>query len=343
MPDTCLMVQIFHRVGPAEAPDAPADRILLELIKPLFSWGCAEGKLRGASFLRFSSRGYHVRSRFFGVEHVLRSEVEPRLQEEFGRHVALYPGDFEGEAPLSGLSATLHRKWREGGAASSGPLPPGTYDASYPDLSPEVVNYESEAVRLAERDLQTDASLRSLDLLALRPPRPVLRAFLRMLLDDALRITGLSPRDLFLLMRCLEEQWIGFFEISAEQLSPHRQAYAEKRDRYLKFFAEKRGPEDSLPTLPTALHGPFLAWLESLRGLLPPIVARNEHGLVSELCILRLEALFHLSHNRFGISLLDEISTAHMLADHYRRQLDEDTAAGAEAEASALARRMTPG
>lgn len=338
MAEYWLLAKIFYSMPDLESPEDPnGDRLVLKVARPLIAESLAQGWCRWGHYMRFSEQGYHLRLTLYGEEQALEQRVMPRLRQI----LAQAPDTDQPPMRLSPLAERLNHKW--GGPKQHFTVyPPGTAFMGVARTIDDAEAFESPAAYAAHHALNTDGAARAMALLEQAPAHRQRTAFVRLLMDDFLRLTDLSALERYCFLNYLKMQWISYFDLGPEELAPYMRLHAERAERYHAFFARKRGPQDSLVLLPEPLRPLYQGWVAALRELLPPAVRRDEHGRLTPYLSLRLLSYFHLTHNRVGVGLIQEVYLAHLLEQYYRSLLEPSQIAEAERWAQALHARSSP-
>lgn len=324
-----LLTKLFYAVRrDTGAEDVHGDRLLVELVAPLFREVREVPGVRWMNFMRFSENGYHIRFRFYGDRKILESSLGPRIATRVAELCDTAAEMFTGTQALSGISATLNRKRSRDGEIRL--FEPGFRQTGFLDDSEERALFESEEDRAAYFDFDDAACEKLLEILARRPPFQLRKLLLRQALDDLLRLAGLSAAECYLLVRYTERLWTDYFELGEQHLGPMKQYFEERRERYLAYFGEKKGPEESLRLIPESWREPYVEWMGLLRQTLPPLIRREPDGTWSRYSLLRLFAAFHLWHNRIGLGIVEEVFLAYLLGAYYRTLVSEGEQAEVE-------------
>lgn len=342
MAEFWLLAKIFYSMPNLESSEDPnGDALVLGVARPLIATCLERGWCRWGHYMRFSEQGYHLRLTLYGEEQVLEQLVMPLLEQTVQRHHAALPGPAQSPMRLSPLAQRLNHKW--GGPKERFEVyPPGTALMGVARGIDDEGVFESPEAFAAHHRLHTDGARRAIALLEQTASHKQRTAFVRLLLDDFLRLTDLGPLERYCFLNYLKMQWISYFDLGPEVLEPFMHLHAERAERYQAYFARKRGPEDSLPLLPAALRPLYQDWIASLRELLPPVLGRDGRGLLTPYVSLRLLSFFHLTHNRTGVGLVQEVYLAHLLEQHYRSLLEPWQIAEAERWSRALQERSMP-
>jgi hypothetical protein len=334
-----LSARIYYSPLDMNAPGDPqSDTILLDFIDPAIRHMRAEGWVEWATFMRFAEAGYHIYLTVYGEEETIKASAGPYLRAEFTRFRSEHPEIMQEPMVLSPNAETLNRKW--GSPAEPRKLvEPGTLLMG---LLPEEVDtegYETREAWAAQHSLHTALCRHTLDLIRLDPTPQLRNQFVRLLMDDFLRLSGLADSECYTVLRRLQQGWIDYFELKSDLLERMERLYRQKEERYQGFFRGKQRPEESLSMLPAELQPVYAEWLTTLRELGPQVIRREGGQKVTAFDAQRIIGVFHLTHNRLSIKLEDEILTAHILAQYYGSLVDP--AKRAEIDDN-LARRAQP-
>lgn len=331
-----LSARIYYSPLDVNTPGDPqSETILLEYVEPALAHLRGRGWIEWATFIRFAEGGYHVYLVLYGEEEILTAEIEPYLRREFARFRTEHPEIMQSPMVLSPNAETLNRKW-------GNPSEPRKLNAPGAILTGLLLEgsdregYESEAAWLAQQQLHTALCQHTLDLLRLNPSPQLRKQFVRLLMDDFLRLSGLSEGERYSVLRRLQQGWIDYFELKSDLVERITRVYEQKAERYQEFFTNKQQPEESLAFLPPALQPVYAVWLGTLRELGPAVIQRADEGQVTVYDAQRIIGVFHLTHNRLSIKLEDEILTAHILAEYYGSLIEPEKRAEIEEN---LARR----
>jgi hypothetical protein len=331
-----LNARVYYSPLDMSAPGDPqSETILLEFVEPALRHMREQGWIEWATFMRFAEAGYHVYLTVYGEEDVLKESADPHLRRGFELFRAGHPEIMQSPMVLSPNAETLNRKW--GDPARPRELnKPGTFLIGLLPEAVDSVGYESRAAWAAHHNLHAALCRLTLDLLRLDPSPQLRKQFVRLLMDDFLRLSGLDTAECYTVLRRLQQGWIDYFELKSDLLERLERLYRQKEDRYQEFFKRKRQPEESLALLPAELQPHYAEWLAALRELGPGVIRREGGREVTAYDAQRIIGVFHLTHNRLCIKLEDEILTAHILAQYYGSLVE--TAVRAEIDAD-LARR----
>lgn len=318
--------------------DSQSETILLEFVEPSLRHMREQGWVEWATFIRFAEAGYHVYLTVYGEENVLSGQIDPYIHRGFKQFRAEHPEIMQAPMILSPNAETLNRKW--GNPAEPRKLfEPGTIITG---ILPETVDregYESREAWTAHHRLHAALCRQTLKLLRLAPSPPLRKQFVRLLMDDFLRLSGLAVTERYGVLRRLQQGWIDYFELTSDLIERIERLYKQKEDRYQEFFRRKQQPEESLALLPAQLQPVYAEWLKILRELGPDIIRRADGGQVTTYDAQRIIGVFHLTHNRLSIKLEDEILTAHILAQYYGSLIEPEKRAEIDAT---LAQRSQP-
>ena len=319
-----LSAKIYYSPLDMSAPGDPqSETILLEFVEPALRHIREQGWAEWATFIRFAEGGYHVYLTIYGEKEVLTGNVAAYLRREFEQFRAEHPEIMQSPMILSPNAKTLNRKW----GSQTEPrklLDPGSLLIS---LLPEVVDqegYESREAWTAHHRLHTALCRLTPELLRLDPTPQLRNQFVRLLMDDFFRVSGLSNIECYVVLRRLQKGWIDYFELKPDLIEKMERVYRQKEARYQEFFRLKQQPEESLAMLPARLHPVYTEWLKTLRELGPDIIQRDADNQVTSYDAQRIIGIFHLTHNRLSIKLEDEILTAHILAQYYGSLIDPE-------------------
>jgi hypothetical protein len=336
MSERWFLAKIYYSLASIENEEDPSgNTVLVDLVRPTVRTLKEQGWIRWSTFMRFAEQGYHIRLMLYGHESVLVEKVEPYVQQALQRHRREHPEVSRQPMRLTPLAVRLNQKW--GGAKVDFELRPpddNVMGLMYNTGEDEI--FESEEAFTHHYNLQSDACERSLELLLLEPAFQARKSFVRLLVDDFLRLTDLTMLERYYFLTYLRLEWITYFELAEADLAPSYQLYRQREERYRAYFSHKQSVDDSLPMLPPHLRPFYQEWLDSLRQKLPPIIGRNANGHLTPHGSLRLLTFFHLMHNRLGVGMLHELHMAYVLAQHYRSYLT----AAQVAEADHWARQM---
>jgi hypothetical protein len=336
MSERWFLAKIYYSLANIENEEDPnGNTILVDFVRPTVRALKQQGWIRWSTFMRFAEQGYHIRFMVYGDEKVLAENVEPTVQRALQKHRAAHPEVSSRPMQLAPLAVRLNQKW--GGAKRDYALRPP--DANVMGLmydTGEDEIFESEEAFTNHYNLQSDACERALDLLALEPRFQARKSFVRLLVDDFLRLTDLTELECYYFLTYLRLEWITYFEIADADLEPSYRVYHEREQRYRAYFQRKQTVDDSLAMLPSHLQALYRDWLDSLRQKLPAVIGRDAAGHLTPHGSLRLLTFFHLMHNRLGVGMMQELHMAYVLAQHYRSYLT----AAQVAEADAWARMM---
>jgi hypothetical protein len=315
--------------------DPQSETILLEFVDPSLRHMREQGWIEWATFIRFAEAGYHVYLTVYGEEEVLSGQVDAYIRREFKQFRAEHPEIMQSPMILSPNAETLNRKW--GNPAEPKKLSkPGTIITA---ILPETVDqegYESREAWTAQHRLHAALCGQTLKLLRLDPSPQLRKQFVRLLMDDFFRLSGLAATEQYGVLRRLQQGWIDYFELKPDLIERIKLLYKQKEERYQEFFGRKQQPEESLALLPAQFQPVYAEWLKILRELGPDIIQKADGGQLTTYDAQRIIGVFHLTHNRLSIKLEDEILTAHILAQYYGSLIEPEMRAEIDAN---LARR----
>ncbi len=310
--------------------DEHADRLLIDVIAPLLRDLRQREWISGSTWIRFSAEGYHLRLDLLGSEPRLRHDVLPLLQREWAAYTAAHPEIIHSDFRLPELSLKLNQKLGTDAALYK----PGTL---LTEIEPEQhigVVYEDATLLYAHNNLHHQLGLHTIDNLARADSHALRKTLVSLYLDDMLRLTGLTPAERYRFLSAVQDQWINYFDLRP-QLERYRDRYQKNGPRMLQFYQSKRDYHASLSLVPESLHAQYSATIAMLAANIPSIIQRDEHGALTQQTILRLMSVFHLSNNRFGIDLIDEVYLAFVMAQYYATLIDEHERQAIDAEYSA--------
>lgn len=326
MSERWYLVRLYYHMGDLQREEDPTgDHILVNLVRPAMQHVLGQGWARYGWFMRFSQHGYHIQFRMWGDENRLQEQAEPYLRAAATDYCRSSLPSQPAEMELGVLAQRLNYKWggpkehitvRQPGAVETGLM----YNTGEEEIHESAESFEQTS------RFNSDACLRSLDLLAAAPQLKDRKTFVRLLMDDFFRLADLSQRERFYILTFCQLQWIKYFALDEATLAPYHAHYLQMAPRYQQYFAQKRRPEDSLIYLTPTLRPLYQDWIAAWRASIPHIIRRDAQGQLSSYDSLRLLTIFHLTHNRLGIGLLQEMYMAHLLAEHYRTFLTPDEA-----------------
>ncbi|MCB0076416.1 MAG: hypothetical protein KDD73_03260 [Anaerolineales bacterium] len=329
MTERWYLAKVFYTmpVGAGEQ-DPRGDEIVSRCLMPLVTQLRRDGLIRWAVFMRFSEGGYHLRLRLRGDEALLAQVVAPQLERALLAYWAQCPD--EGRPMiLAPLALKLNEKW------ATTPNRPELHQAGTTEMglmynTGEEEVFESEEAFEAHYALQDCSCELIMGLLQDGMPLAVRKTLVRLLMDDFFRILDLSDRERFYVLQFCQQQWITYFNIDEETLRPYHALYQRRAARFNTFFARQQSVDERLTLLPNRYWDHYREWLALLKRGAPPLIARDDVGNLTSHSALRLLTFFHLTHNRIGIGLLQEIYGAYILANYYRTRISRRVAEDAD-------------
>jgi hypothetical protein len=316
MRDFWLNTKLFFSLQDANDRNDPnLEAILLGFVRPALDHFKSRGWVEWYNFMGFSSEGYHVHWMCYGKQETLEREVAPYIRRGFASFRELHPEIMRGPMVLTSLPQVLNRKW--GGTGSPAPLSepgsvkmmllPGDFDAD---------QHESEEAWTAQQRFHTALCEPIFDFLSLTPTPRLRATFVRLLMADLLSLLDLTDRERYVILRRLQNDWIGYFELGDEFVSGVQAAYRRKARQFQQFFAVRTSLDDRLALLPAPARPVYRAWLACFKELAPALCRGDGEGRASIYDANRIIGAIHLTHNRLGVPLTEEVYSLEILAQH---------------------------
>lgn len=320
MTERWLVAQFFYSPLDATRADDPiGDAIIRSVVAPVQAALQADPACRWVHFMRFAAGGYHVRLSIAGAADWLTESVAPDLRRRFADYTATWPAAWRQPMQLAPLAQVLNKKWSDG---QSDLAQPGSLLIGLMPPNHDLADFEDADAYTAFHDLQTACSAHTLRLLELDPSPGRRQQFVRLLMDDLLRLLDHNDAECYYFLQRLQQTWLNYFELGQGLVTAHAASYRRRCSAYQRFFDDKQAGGSSLAFLSADLQEVYRAWLATFERLGPAILRRADQGRLTMYDANRLIGLFHLTHNRLGVWLLDEIYTAYLLSQHYGGRLD---------------------
>lgn len=287
-----LISRLYYAVDTRDQDsDLRGDRLALALYPDLLAVlrkALPEAQL---SWMRFCAQGYHLRLQIRADQAQLRERAQPLVEAQVATLLARHADWFSGRMVLPDLAQRVSARF----APDTETLQPGTHVL---DLLPdEVVPALSESTHA----LLAAESAHSLDLLRQGRRYAGRLRHWRLYVAQLLRRLDLPSPQTVAVLRGIEASWRQQFGFAAGQVGERAAQLQTWMPAPLLWSRPRLGqdaePHDRVAALDAA----------DLRGLR----RRALDGLAQR----DLLALWHLSANRMGVSLLDEAAAARVLAD----------------------------
>lgn len=314
MRDHWLNAKLFFSLQDANNRNDPnLETILLGFIRPTLEYFKGRGWVEWSNFMGFSSEGYHVHWMCYGKGETLEREVAPYIRRGFASFRESHPEITREPMVLTSLPLVLNRKW--GGTGQPAPLrEPGTLKMMMLPGDFDADQHESEEAWVAQQRFHTAVCELVFDFLSLAPTPQLRATFVRLLMADLLSILRLTDRERYIMLRRLQNDWISYFELDGEFVSGFRATYSRKAERFQQFFAARTALDDRLALLPPAARPVYRAWLACFEELGPALSRGDGEGRASIYDAHRLIGAIHLTHNRLGVPLTEEVYSLEILA-----------------------------
>jgi Lantibiotic biosynthesis dehydratase C-term len=316
-----LLVEFFYPVIDSEyGVDVVGDEIIFDWLVPLIDKLRLDRAIERYEFMRYSVDGYHLRVKLRGARDRLEvarvAVVEPSLRsfrethvERLGHRMVL--GDFS--------QRLYQRLERSAGDVRSG----GEYKLSY--AKDEAALYEDLAmfehyVEFSEILCDSIAAA-----MALTPDMKSRKAFVRLLLFDLLAAAQLNDDELYYVTRFIKRQWELYFAIEPEMVAQCRSNCLALAPKFYAFLDAKSGIPGSALALPSELRRLYEDRATRLCDIVPHLIRRQAHGGIGNNTALRLLSMVHLTHNRFGLDIAQELLFTDLISEYIGDRLDTDT------------------
>ena len=313
-----FMTKVYYAMADMTDPsDRRGNSIIVDLVAPIVRHAFNQEWVHNFAFMRFSDGGYHIRFRLMGDEETLVIHTQPYIRQQVTNYLETHDVGQEQEMQLSSFAVHVNKTWN-GKRDEFKVFKPGQAHMGIMYGPGEETAHESAEALRDHQDFTTDVCFRILQLLEMKPDYKTRQTFTRLLLDDFIRLLDMNHNERYYLLNFCEQQWMSYFQVDESSLASYRETYKGRNATYMRYFREKKGPEDSLPYIPKQLRSLYMTWIEAFPHFIPSIVRRDENGYMNQYDALRILALFHLIHNRIGVGLIPELQWAHVLKRYYR-------------------------
>ena len=321
-PDTFLQLEFYYPVLDSDAGvDVSGDQIITDMLAPLVDGLKATGTVTKFEFMRYSVGGYHLRAKLRGPREKLeaaRRDLIPPQVEAYRVHKAT---ELKADMVLGDFS----RKLCERLELDPADLRPGGH---------LVLSYAREQEGLYEDPAMHEAYVGFSDMLcatlvvALRVMQDVRtrKTFVRLLLADLIAACGMKANELYYVLGFIKRQWEIYFSIEAGDVLACRQSADTLAPRFHAFLDSRDSPAQSARALPPDVRAFYALHARSLAQAMPGLIRRESHGGIGNNTALRLLSLVHLTHNRMGLDIAQELLFTELLGRYYRRSIPEDEA-----------------
>ncbi len=315
--DAFLQLEFYYPVLDNDAGiDVGGDRAITDMLAPLVDELRAAGAVTRFEFMRYSVGGYHVRAKLRGprdrLEAARRDVVPARVEAYRERAMAL----LQEEMVLGEFSRKLYER----------------LDLDPSELNPGghlVLSFAREQDGLYEDAGVRDAYVRFSDALcealveALRglPDVRTRKTFVRLLLADLLAACGMQANELYYVLRFIKRQWEIYFAIDADVVDACHTSADTLGPRFHDFLAQCDTPAGSARALPPASREWYARRASWLADEVGELVRREAHGGIGNNTALRLLSLVHLTHNRMGLDIAQELLFTELMARFYRERI----------------------
>lgn len=312
-----------------------ANPMLVECVQPLADQLRADGLINGFFFIKYWLEGPHVRLRFHpadGVDpQVVRAEVNSALDAFLKRRPALYEADSEGLADLyKQMYVAEYGEQRYLDTYGDGAMP------MRPNNSYDYISYEREygryggpaGIALSEWHFEHSSDI-VLDLLAttnvhVRPVLLGLSTQLMMImcsvfLDDEQRIADFLDE--------YRQFWETSYQESSDDYHDSFERSYQRMDGALRarLVELRRGARGEADVAVSGVEKRWLAHCQDLRARMADVVASgdvwfqrrdNDPTPTTDMEVavpVLLSSYVHMTNNRLGVSILDEIYLSYLL------------------------------
>lgn len=318
MSEKQLMIKLYYAMADMTDPSDPrGNATIVNLVSPIVQYVFDQEWAYNFAFMRFSDGGYHIRFRLIGNENVLETKVQPYIRQQVTDYLETHNVGQEQKMELSRYAVHVNKNWN-GKRSTFKLFKPGQFQMGIMQGPGEETAHESALALHDFQEFTTDACFRILRFLETNPDYKTRQTFVRLILDDFIRLLDLSHRERYYILNFCEQQWLSYFEMDESSIAPYRDTYKGRIAAYMRYFRQKKGAEDSFPYLSERLRPLYMTWVDSFSQFTSFIVRRDENGHMTQFDALRILALFHLIHNRTGVGLVPEIQWAYMLKTYYR-------------------------
>ncbi|WP_029215181.1 lantibiotic dehydratase C-terminal domain-containing protein [Kallotenue papyrolyticum] len=304
---TWLKTRIFHRLQPGERLSVEGDTILLGYVRPLFQRVAGSPAVRSRFFRRYSEGGVHVDMRFLGEPEALEREIRPMIEETLPAFLREHfpPPPEQGEYPPLG-ERLYHKFW------GHEPLHHAyTYDIEIVDDQ----QFLDEQLTPLQREFEDLCSMACLDAIATFRSHQLRFQWSIVVAGMILRATELPAPVLTRFCDRMKERWMDVFEVDREWEQIFEQRYQQVGARLRRLIFSE--PDDKAMVAAfgnsgAELVGRLLRGAVEIISRIPPAERRAVHPVVAEIVG---HNLFHMLHNRFNISIQEEIFSAYLLGN----------------------------
>lgn len=317
-----LQVEFYYPVVDSDAGlDTCGDAVIAGMLVPLMARLRTESLVSHYEFMRYSVGGYHIRVKLRGersrLEQARDGLVVPFLEGYRREHAALLGHDMA----LGDFSRRLYQRL----AMDPEELFAGgeftvafarDHDGLYEDA-----RVFDAYVRFSEQ--LCDTMISALDQLGDVRSRKI---FVRLLLADLLATSGLEDNELFYVLVFIQRQWELYFAMDAAQVGQSRATAAALAPAFHAFLARRSGISGSAAALPEAARALYVRSATALSEAMPTLVRREPHGGIGNNTALRLLSLVHLTHNRMGLDIMQEVLFTGLLTGFHEMRIGQEEA-----------------
>ena len=302
--------------------DINGDHALTHLVAPLAAQLAEAGLASSTEFMRYSIKGYHVRVKFRNGAPLALPAIATRVDAAVAAYRLAHPERIGQAGELGIYARQLHERAGKQIMLST----PGSYTFATKEEEPGL--FEDDATHLRYVEL-TNASCKTLlSLLAAGANYNLRKTFVRLFLADILLGSGLSTEELYYSLYFAQLQWRKFFALSDEANARCTNNYLLSKGKYHRFLHSKDGVGGSVAALPAALGPLYRDGVAQAAPLFSALLLRNEAGKLTNHSALRILSLIHLTHNRVGLDIEQEILFAELLCGYWQPMLRQEVVDG---------------
>jgi len=308
--------------------------LLVDCVRPLIGLLRERGLLSRYFFVRYWEGGSHVRLRMLPTDVTAVPEIKAILEDSIGSFLTVRPALFDHLSKMMGPSHAKMFELEYGRAALLEKYGPSGEIPYYPNNSIHYIGYEPEVVRyggpagmeIAEKhfEISSDTVLTYLHETNTHVRSVLLGQSFQIMLDMVLTLLRHEERIAGFLDSYLTFWNSNYFKQTLELLPKAARAYDRSvkslQDRVYESFARERCATQSSLAVESRWLQHAVGLREDLedaisRGLLifPPHADRMRSGIE-----FLLTSYIHMTNNRLGISIPDEVYLAYLI----RRSMD---------------------